>query len=173
MHYQQKFRLPVKQFCVNVFTAALMNSDSIIYHEDEGYDAGLIGYFKPFSQSLFSSYELIETLINLGRSPLEIDDKIYLSWTACQLKVCQNFGVFLNVLGLAIGEKSSSNVHYYTLHKFILAWTRKHWLRILACNPKIADACLIGWVSYDTEYKRLARTYRENLNGLSLKNICN
>ena len=37
------FELPLSQFAKNISTEALLNTDSILYHEDEGFNSGLLG----------------------------------------------------------------------------------------------------------------------------------
>lgn len=67
----EKWRLPLSQFAKNVTTEALRDNDSIIYHEDDSYSSGLLGYLKPFSKALYGNYRLVEGLANVGESPLD------------------------------------------------------------------------------------------------------
>jgi hypothetical protein len=39
----EKYQIPIGQFASNVSTEALLNKDSIIYHEAEGYISGFFG----------------------------------------------------------------------------------------------------------------------------------
>lgn len=41
---------------------AIINKDSFLYHEAEGYESGLIGYHKPLSQAIFSDYRMVESV---------------------------------------------------------------------------------------------------------------
>lgn len=87
MTTHQKYNLPIGQFAVNLSTEAIINKDSILYHEDEGYISGLIGYLKPFSQAIYGNYRLVETLASNARSPLDIHHEIVWSWNTSQLEV--------------------------------------------------------------------------------------
>jgi hypothetical protein len=83
---QQAYELPVNQLAVNLFSEALINSDSILYHEDSLYESGLIGYCKPFSESLFSDYHLVETLNRTGRTLFDVSYKITSVWNSSQIE---------------------------------------------------------------------------------------
>jgi hypothetical protein len=76
--------VPIGLFAQNVSTEAIRNKDSGLYHEDEGYNSGLLGYIKPFSQALYGNYELVEALGN--HSPLDIDYRAVWAWDAAQLE---------------------------------------------------------------------------------------
>jgi hypothetical protein len=81
---QRKYEAPMGQFAANLSTEALLNKDSIIYHEDQGYTSGFFGYLKPFSTTVYGDYELVETLVESGRSPLDVDYQLVSSWDAKQ-----------------------------------------------------------------------------------------
>lgn len=90
----KKYKLPIHQFAVNIFTELLINGDSILYHEDSGYNDGLLGYQKPFRTDMFSDYALIETLAE-KRSPFDISYELYNKWNATQLETyCNCFLIF-------------------------------------------------------------------------------
>lgn len=78
------YRVPIGLFAQNVSTEAIRNKDSGLYHEDEGYYSGLLGYIKPFSEALYGNYEMVETLGN--HSPLDIDYKSVWAWDATQFE---------------------------------------------------------------------------------------
>lgn len=61
----KKYGIPVETFASNIVNEALMNRDSFIFHEAEGYESGLIGYHKPLSQAMFSNYRMVETIGSL------------------------------------------------------------------------------------------------------------
>jgi hypothetical protein len=84
---EKNFDVPVRQFSVNISTEAIINKDSILYHEDEGYRSGLLGYQKPFSKMIYGNYRLVENLAVDNGSPLDVDYKLSSSWDAEQLKV--------------------------------------------------------------------------------------
>ena len=81
-----KFRLPLGQFASNITTEALINKDSMLYHEDDGFRSGLIGYMKPFSRAAFGDYQLVEGLATSQKSPLDIDIDLRFSLTPDQSK---------------------------------------------------------------------------------------
>ncbi|OGI46832.1 MAG: hypothetical protein A2637_07015 [Candidatus Muproteobacteria bacterium RIFCSPHIGHO2_01_FULL_65_16] len=78
------YRVPIGLFAQNVSTEAIRNKDSGLYHEDEGYYSGLLGYIKPFSRALYGNYELVEALQN--HSPLDIHYKSVWAWDADQFE---------------------------------------------------------------------------------------
>lgn len=57
-----KHGIQVEIFSKNIVNEALANKESFLYHEDTGYDSGLMGYHKPLSQAMFSNYEMVETI---------------------------------------------------------------------------------------------------------------
>jgi hypothetical protein len=78
------YRVPIGLFAQNVSTEAIRNKDSGLYHEDEGYYSGLLGYVKPFSEALYGNYEMVEALEN--HSPLDVDYKSVWAWDAAQFE---------------------------------------------------------------------------------------
>lgn len=59
--------LPLQAFAQNLINEAIRDLDSFIYHEEEGYRSGLMGYYKPITQAIFSNYETVaglETLLD-------------------------------------------------------------------------------------------------------------
>lgn len=78
------YHVPIGLFAQNVSTEAIRNKDSSLYHEDDGYNSGLLGYIKPFSQALYGSYDLVEALQH--HSPLDIHYKAVWSWDADQFE---------------------------------------------------------------------------------------
>jgi len=81
-----KLHVPLGTFGSNVVTEALLNRDSILYHEDEGYHSGLIGYIRPFGKAVFGNFRLVEALGSDGQSPLDISLDLQFSWEASQLE---------------------------------------------------------------------------------------
>ena len=78
------YQVPIGLFVQNVSTEAIRNEDSGLYHEDEGYKSGLLGYIKPLSQALYGNYELVEVFSH--QSPLDIDYKSVWAWDAAQFE---------------------------------------------------------------------------------------
>jgi hypothetical protein len=87
MAEETNFDSPIRQSSINISTEAIINKDSILYHEDEGYRSGLLGYVKPFSKLIYGNYSLVERLAADNGSPLDVDYKISSLWDADQLKV--------------------------------------------------------------------------------------
>jgi hypothetical protein len=58
----KKYGIQVETFAKNIVNEALVNKDSFLYHEAEGYESGLIGYHKPLSQAMFANYRMVETI---------------------------------------------------------------------------------------------------------------
>jgi hypothetical protein len=82
---EKAYHVPIGLFAQNVSTEAIQNKDSSLYHEDEGYYSGLLGYIKPLSRSLYGSYKLLSRLQH--HSPLDIPYKSVWSWDADQFVV--------------------------------------------------------------------------------------
>jgi hypothetical protein len=78
------YHVPIGLFAKNVSTEAIQNKDSSLYHEDDGYNSGLLGYIKPLSHALYGNYELVEALQN--NSPLDIHYKSVWAWDADQFE---------------------------------------------------------------------------------------
>lgn len=55
----EKYGVQVQTFARNVFSEALANRNSFLYHETEGYYTGLIGYHKPITQAMFANSLLV------------------------------------------------------------------------------------------------------------------
>lgn len=56
----EKFGRHIGTFGRNVFSEAIWNRDSFLFHEDAAYDSGLLGKERPISNALFSNYRLVE-----------------------------------------------------------------------------------------------------------------
>jgi hypothetical protein len=80
----ERYQVPLGIFATNIATEAFLNNDSILYHEDEGYYSGLIGYIKPFSKAVFGNCKLIGSLSH--QSPFDIHYKIMYDLDSSQLK---------------------------------------------------------------------------------------
>jgi hypothetical protein len=65
MDETKKYGIRVETFAKNIVNEALKNRDSFIFHEAEGYESGLIGYYKPLSQAMFGNYRMVETVDSL------------------------------------------------------------------------------------------------------------
>jgi hypothetical protein len=76
----KRYGIQVGTFARNIVNEAIVNKDSFLYHEAEGYESGLLGYHKPLSQAMFSNYEMVETIGTL----LDPDIKVKSKWDATQ-----------------------------------------------------------------------------------------
>jgi len=73
-----KFGLPIDLLARNLVTAAIEYKDSFLYHEAEGYESGLLGYWKPISQAMFADHRFAQSVDSL----FDIDFRIREKWTA-------------------------------------------------------------------------------------------
>ncbi|MDP3621488.1 MAG: hypothetical protein Q8R65_06165, partial [Polynucleobacter sp.] len=64
----------------------------------------------------------------------------------------------LNVMGLMV-DRRSIDKEYRPLHRALIAWTRKNYELLRAENLEVAEACLVDGMSYDSENRRLVKTY--------------
>lgn len=107
------YGVPIGLFAQNISTEAIRNKDSGLYHEDEGYNSGLLGYMKPFSQALYGNFELVEALQH--HSPLDIPYKAVWAWDADQFETyCRSAQMTL---------KSYLQGGYWRQHSYVLAGT--------------------------------------------------
>lgn len=78
MKKQKKFDLPIYQFGRNMVEAAIEDRSSFLYHEDDGFYTGLLGYMRPVSQAVFGSHALVHAADSL----LDPDYKAVDRWSA-------------------------------------------------------------------------------------------
>lgn len=104
------YRVPIGLFAQNISTEAIHNKDSVLYHEDEGYNSGLLGYMKPFSHALYSNYELVEALEH--HSPLDIHYKSVWAWDADQ------FETYCRVAQMTLGSYLEGG--HWKQHSYVL-----------------------------------------------------
>lgn len=81
---QEKYHIPIDTFAMNISKEAIMNKDSLLYHEDDGFHCGLIGYVKPFSGALYGDYKFLSSLGH--QTPLDINYKVMRGWDADHLE---------------------------------------------------------------------------------------
>ena len=126
----KKFQLPLGQFAKNISGEAIANRDSNLYHETDGFSSGLLGYIKPFSQTVYGNYWLMEGLGERFGAPLDVDYRERQAWKADQWRAyCAataiTFSSFLKetggdrhsfVLFRAIGEIEGSFGDMYKLN---------------------------------------------------------
>jgi len=68
-------------------------------------------------------------------------------------------------MGLTLRERSIRNKSAHALHKAILHWTKHNFMKIVHYNEEIAEACLMGAVTFDKKQLRLIKTYHKDLRG--------
>lgn len=78
-------------------------------------------------------------------------------------KAARVLGICLNVMGLAMGKRSGYGRDQSAIKLAVLAWTQRNYLRLREMNAEIADACLIGSITFDAEQSRLVKTYAKGL----------
>jgi hypothetical protein len=71
------------QFAVNISTEAILNKDSILYHEDEGFYSGYFGYVRPFTNAVYGDFRLMEALGN--STPLDVNFDLRVKFDADHL----------------------------------------------------------------------------------------
>lgn len=73
-------------------------------------------------------------------------------------------GYCLNVMGVDLGSRGrSSDRGQYSLQRVVLRWTKSNYLRLRSANLDVAEAVLVGTLSYDDVNRRLVKTYIKGL----------
>lgn len=70
---KKQYNVPMSQFSAALATEAIVNKDSMLYHEDAGYFSGYFGYARPFTNTIFGDFDFVEALATNGTSPLDVD----------------------------------------------------------------------------------------------------
>ena len=78
-------------------------------------------------------------------------------------KAARVLGICLNVMGLKMGKRSGYGRDYAALKTAMLTWMQRNYPRLREVNAEIADACLIGSITFDAEQSRLVKTYAMGL----------
>jgi hypothetical protein len=63
---------------------AVGNKDSLLHHEGDGFSSGLIGYLKPWCQTIYEDFALLTRLHERAGSPLDVDIREMWAWDAQQ-----------------------------------------------------------------------------------------
>jgi hypothetical protein len=83
----KQYHLPMSQFASALSTEALLNKDSLLYHEEHGFYSGYFGYARPFTNAIYGDYRLVEGLsANGGNSPLDVNLEVRWKFDAQQLE---------------------------------------------------------------------------------------
>jgi hypothetical protein len=91
-------------------------------------------------------------------------EEIVLMDKVVNYKSARILGYCLNVMGLTLARgKAQYERGSHALHRVVLAWARRNYLRILETNPEVAEACLIGSITYDASRVSLVKTYAKGL----------
>lgn len=71
-------------------------------------------------------------------------------------KAARYLGICLNCMGIKLEDK-----RYRTapLQIVVLGWVKKNYLSLHENHPTVAEACLMGGISYDADKKQLMKTY--------------
>lgn len=72
-------------------------------------------------------------------------------------------GFCLNVTGLVIGKPDALSRSEFALRKVIIGLAKKHYLSVRSRLPDVAEACLIGSISFDESGNRLIKSYLKGL----------
>jgi len=109
MGEQKKYGIQIQTFARNIVSEALENKGSFLYHETAGYESGLIGNYKPICQSIFSNYEMVETI----GTELDSDYRSRTRWDSDQWEAyCR---IVLMTFGDYVGRGNSG--HSYVLYR--------------------------------------------------------
>ncbi len=83
----RKRRLPIGQFSKNISSEAISNHQSLLHHEDSGWESGALGYWKPFSAAVYGNYDVVEGLSQDHASPLDIGYFGMREWSSEEFEV--------------------------------------------------------------------------------------
>ncbi|MBW2644210.1 MAG: hypothetical protein JRC89_12810, partial [Deltaproteobacteria bacterium] len=68
-------------------------------------------------------------------------------------------GFCLNVMGLKVREEKNYDRDSRALQKVVLSWTKKNYAWLHSYNSRVAEACLVDGITYDSKSLRLVKTY--------------
>jgi len=71
-------------------------------------------------------------------------------------------GYCLYVMGLAVRDRNYER-DYLALHRVLLAWAKRNYRRLYDTYPEVAEACLVGSLSFEVRENRLVKTYAKFL----------
>ncbi|WP_373092784.1 hypothetical protein [Zhongshania sp.] len=70
----KKYNIQIKVFGKNILNAALADTDSFIYHEENEYDSGYIGHLRPISRVIYGNFQLVDAAERLLEIDLELSE---------------------------------------------------------------------------------------------------
>lgn len=115
-----------------------------------------LGFFREFTNSQARKFILFKVRRKIYEEIKQMDD--FPNYRGAKL-----IGYCLNVMGFKINEKSGVNRHYLALARVLIPWVKRYYLELREKLPHVADACLIGTISFDEENNRLVKTYIRGL----------
>lgn len=74
-------------------------------------------------------------------------------------KAARYLGISLNCLGFTLSGVSRRDRNTEALKKVILGWVRNNYVSLHDNHPTVAEACLMGSITYDAENMQLVKTY--------------
>jgi len=74
-------------------------------------------------------------------------------------KAARYLGICLNCMGIKVGDKQHRDRGTEALQKVVVRWVQENYISLHDNHPTVAEACLMGGISYDAEKKKLVRTY--------------
>jgi hypothetical protein len=83
---KKQYNVPMSQFSSALSTEAILNKDSLLYHEDAGYFSGYFGYTRPFTNTVYGDFNFVEALATNGNSPLDVDLEVRWKFDGQQLE---------------------------------------------------------------------------------------
>jgi hypothetical protein len=79
-------------------------------------------------------------------------------------KGARAIGFILHIFGPVLRDKKSAHDREFSgLHKIVIKWLQKNYLEMRNNSPKVADACLLGSISFDETSQAIVKTYMHNL----------
>ena len=82
----KQYNVPMSQFSSALSTEAILNKNSLLYHEDAGFYSGYFGYTRPFTSTIFGDFKFVEALATNGNSPLDVDLQVRSKFDGRQLE---------------------------------------------------------------------------------------
>lgn len=79
-------------------------------------------------------------------------------------KGARAIGFILHIFGPVLRDKKFERDREFSgLHKIVIKWLQKNYLEMRRNSPKVADACLLGSISFDETSQAIVKTYMHNL----------
>lgn len=110
----KRYDVPMSQFSSALATEAILNKDSMLYHEDAGFFSGYFGYTRPFTNTIFGDFDFVEALATNGNSPLDVDLDVRWKFDGKQLEAYTRATLTTFKAALARGNP---RLHSYALNR--------------------------------------------------------